>query len=222
MAESMQAVDTPPQTFEPAETLDILDLETLKVMADERRMQIVDLLRRAPATVKEIAAALQVPPKSLYYHVNLMEQHGLIRVVDTRLVSGIVEKRYRATAYLFNFSEMRPADGSSPAQVALDVLFSTLTMTRDEIRVDLESGLIDSSEGAHPASAMNSAWTLLNLTPDACETLADRIETFIEEFSTVPETLETRPYRLFYALFPTYRRGERPDTPSLRASGEHA
>ena len=33
-------------------------------------------------------------PNRLYYHVNLLEEHGLIRVTDTRLVSGIVERTY--------------------------------------------------------------------------------------------------------------------------------
>lgn len=95
-----------PDTEIPAETLQIDDLETLKVVADPRRKQLIDLLRQDAATVKELAATLHVSPKSLYYHVNLLQKHGLIRVVDTRLVSGITEKRYRTTAYLFLFNEL--------------------------------------------------------------------------------------------------------------------
>src|SRR5947209_14743424 len=90
----------------PAETLEIDDFETLKVLADPRRKQLIDLLRQDGATVKELASSLRVSPKSLYYHVNLLLKHGLIRVVDTRLVSGITEKRYRATAYLFLFRDL--------------------------------------------------------------------------------------------------------------------
>lgn len=52
-------------------------------------------------TVKQIAAKLNIPPTKLYYHFKQLEEHGLIRVVDTRLVSGIVEKLYQARAYSY-------------------------------------------------------------------------------------------------------------------------
>src|SRR5579872_2555332 len=94
------------ESEDPAETLEIDDLETLKVVADPRRKQLIDLLRQDAATVKELAAVMRVSPKSLYYHINLLQKHGLIRVVDTRLVSGITEKRYRAMAYLFLFKDV--------------------------------------------------------------------------------------------------------------------
>ena len=83
----------------------IENLETLKVVADPLRLRILDAFGDKPHTVKQIAKVLEIPPNKLYYHVNMLEEHGLIRVVNTRLVSGIVEKTYRATAYLFVFSD---------------------------------------------------------------------------------------------------------------------
>src|SRR5579864_9427079 len=164
MVKKMQEVVREAQTFEPADALDIHGLDTLKVMADSGRMAIVDLLRFRAATVKEIAGSLQVPPKSLYYHINLLERHGLIRVVETRLVSGIVEKRYRATAYLFNFSEIDKASGTPPGQGALEAVSSLFEITRDEIRVALESGLIALDEAAPPTATLSLDWALCNLT----------------------------------------------------------
>lgn len=78
----------------------IEDLETIKVIADERRLALLRLLVK-PQTVKEISAALEIPQSQLYYHVNLLEKHGLIQVVGTNLVSGILEKQYQATAKQF-------------------------------------------------------------------------------------------------------------------------
>src|ERR1043166_3085439 len=77
----------------------ISDLETLKVVTDPLRLNIVNLLRGGPRTAKELATMLHLSQTKLYYHIGLLEQHGFIRVVGTRLVSGILEKQYQATAY---------------------------------------------------------------------------------------------------------------------------
>ena len=58
------------------------DLEALKVIAHNTRLDILQSLKR-PKTVKEIAKLLKLPATKLYYHVNLMEKHGLIQVVET-------------------------------------------------------------------------------------------------------------------------------------------
>src|SRR5919202_976689 len=72
--------------------------EELRAIADPMRLELLALLRERPRTVKELASALDVPQTRLYYHVNQLEQHGFITVAETRLVSGIVEKRYGASA----------------------------------------------------------------------------------------------------------------------------
>jgi len=67
---------------------------TLKALADPLRIRIGLLLLESPMTVKELAAALEVPQTRLYYHVRILEQHDLIEVVERRMVSGIEERRY--------------------------------------------------------------------------------------------------------------------------------
>ena len=67
-------------------------------------------------TVKQIAADLKTPIKKLYYHVNLLEEHGLIRITSTRVVSGIIEKQYRVTAY--RLSVERALRSWSPRRLA--------------------------------------------------------------------------------------------------------
>ena len=68
----------------------------LKALSDPLRLRMGLLLIDEPRTVKELAAALQVPPTRLYYHVRILEEQGLIEVAERRLVSGIEERRYRA------------------------------------------------------------------------------------------------------------------------------
>src|SRR4051794_29356500 len=80
------------------DVLVVSDLELLRLVSDPLRIQILEHMRETPRTVKELAADLEVPATRLYYHMNLLESHGLIRVASTRMISGIVEKRYEVTA----------------------------------------------------------------------------------------------------------------------------
>src|SRR5919199_432922 len=91
----------PAPTQPPADELTISDLDSLRVIADPLRLRILESLIE-PRTVKQVAAELGIFPTKLYYHMQLLERHGLIMVVDTRLVSGILEKRYRAAARCFH------------------------------------------------------------------------------------------------------------------------
>lgn len=85
----------------PAAEMTIRDVETMKLVSDGLRLQILRQMHQ-PTTVKLVAAALGLPPSKLYYHVNLLEKHGLIRVVDINIETGIVEKQYQVTARRFN------------------------------------------------------------------------------------------------------------------------
>ena len=82
------------------EELVIQDVGTMKIIADGLRLNLITAMQQ-PTTVKAIAADLNMPPSKLYYHVNMMEKHGLIRVVGMNLESGIVEKQYQVTARRF-------------------------------------------------------------------------------------------------------------------------
>src|SRR5262245_1535130 len=101
---------------DPKDVFTISDPAVLKVVAHPLRLRILEYLRAhagAALPVKEIAAALKSSQTKLYYHVNLLVEHGLIRVAETRLVSGIVERRYRVTAYRLSFDRSLLAAGQS-------------------------------------------------------------------------------------------------------------
>jgi DNA-binding transcriptional ArsR family regulator len=196
----------------PDDRLVIDDLETLRISADPLRMRIVGILRRSPATVKEIAAVLEVSPKLLYYHVNLLERHGLVRVVDTRLVSGILEKRYRAAAYLFVFSDLINQDaGQQGLQVVVSHFFA---ITSQEIGESIARGQIDLQGQDTPAErALRWDWRLLQLSPEEAEALSARLHELLDGYANVdgrPVAPGTQTYRFLQTLFPTYTRGAPP------------
>ena len=89
------------ETQKLADEITIRDVETMKVVSDARRLAILKAMRE-PTTVKTIAAEIGLEPSKLYYHVNLLEKHKLIRVVGINIETGIVEKQYQVTAKRFN------------------------------------------------------------------------------------------------------------------------
>ena len=62
------------------------------------------ILRRLkePRTVADLAALLDVPITRLYHHVNRLVDIGLIRVVATRQVAAVTERRYQTVAMEFS------------------------------------------------------------------------------------------------------------------------
>jgi AraC-like DNA-binding protein len=82
--------------------------DAIKAMADPLRLRLLQLLMRNSDrswSVKEMAAELHQPVTKLYHHVKLLETAALIKDVDTRLVSGIVEHRYRTSQRSLQFDE---------------------------------------------------------------------------------------------------------------------
>jgi DNA-binding transcriptional ArsR family regulator len=94
--------------WQPARSRVVDTADAIKAMADPLRLRLLQLLMRTwqrSWSVKEMAAELHQPVTKLYHHVKLLEGANLITDVDTRLVSGIVEHRYRTSQRSLNFDE---------------------------------------------------------------------------------------------------------------------
>lgn len=97
MSDTANAVDT-----KPLPVRYVSDVQTMRALSDPIRLAILrslmrDAYRHPPVrSVKELAAELGEPPTKLYRHVKQLVACHLIEVAETRLVSGIVEHRYRS------------------------------------------------------------------------------------------------------------------------------
>jgi DNA-binding transcriptional ArsR family regulator len=72
--------------------------EQLRALADPLRRTLLDLLHERAATVTELAQAVDRPKSTVAYHVNLLVDCGLLRVVRTRRVRAIEERYYGRVA----------------------------------------------------------------------------------------------------------------------------
>ncbi len=73
----------------------------LKLLADARRLEILRLLMAGSGTLSTLGKTLGEHPARVRHHLKLLEQAGLIELVETRPLHGFVEKYYRAAAQAF-------------------------------------------------------------------------------------------------------------------------
>ena len=185
----------------------ISDLETLKVISDDLRLRLIQALRGAPRTVKELASEMGVPQKSLYYHVGLLEDHGLIRSVRTRAVRGITEKWYQATAYLIRLDDAVLSETSPVRDEGLAALVTTaFNQTRDDIVTRSQVGLLDPAVDAPRERRLCSTWVLGQLSDEQADEFYSRLDALLRDFPVLPRAGNPRPawhtYRLLMAFYP--------------------
>src|SRR5215831_15326868 len=72
--------------------------EQLRALADPLRAMLLELLLERAATVTEMAQAVDRPKSTVAYHVNLLVDAGLLKVVRTRRVRAIEERYYGRVA----------------------------------------------------------------------------------------------------------------------------
>lgn len=194
--------------MEQLEYLEVDDIEVFEVLNNPLRVRILRELME-PASVREVAEALDVPPTRLYYHVNLLEDAGIISVVDTRKVGAMIQKVYQTRARGFRPSPSLPLSDHEPhelARIAAGVVI-------DGARVDAEEALTGHFERLRGGGADNSLHgafgrTLAFFTKEEAEAFVEKLRRFIEEEFDSDDRKEGKEYGLTFAFFPLARMPE--------------
>ncbi|HEV2361556.1 MAG TPA: winged helix-turn-helix domain-containing protein, partial [Acidimicrobiales bacterium] len=92
------SVNTPIPDYDLDEMLVVTAPEQLRSLADPMRRTLLELVLERAATITEMATAVGRPKSTVAYHVNLLVESGLFRVVRTRRVRAIDERYYGRTA----------------------------------------------------------------------------------------------------------------------------
>ncbi len=92
----------------------------MKAVADDTRMDILNLLLEKAATVSQLAEVLDKPKGTVGYHTKVLEDAGLIRVVRTNKVRAMTEKYYGRVGRTIKFS--RPTTDDDLLWFVHDVL----------------------------------------------------------------------------------------------------
>jgi hypothetical protein len=128
----------------------------------------------------------------VYYHLNLLERHGLIRVVDQRVSGRQLERVYRAVA-----REFRVDWALLGGRTARGAMAARAQIFRNAVK-DFEE--LSRTSMKRPEEAL-VVRVLLRLQPDQLSRLRGRLVELLEELDTTQQQGE--PAELVLALFPT-------------------
>ena len=197
------------EEFKPAPVLMVNDLETLKILADLLRNQILEILAPERLTVNQIAEKLGLAPSKLYYHINLMEKQGLIQEVVSITKGNIIEKVYWITAYeckmadnLCNFST------SEGQQSIMTSMVAPINTTREDIIRSLEARATAIEQGAkaHPRN-FRVYREVRNISDKLADQFDEKLQALLDEFDNFEsqgtgEDVHTR--ALTIAYYPSF------------------
>ncbi|MDW8328199.1 MAG: winged helix-turn-helix domain-containing protein [Anaerolineales bacterium] len=188
---------------EPAEVRPI-SLEELKLISDPLRTHLLEALVSRPRTVKELAADFGLPATRLYYHINLLEKHGLIRVTGMRIVSGIIEKRYRAVARQYHVDSKLFAQPQPVREAGLEAMLAfALDATKADIHRSVHASRIDLTQTAPQPRALLLRRGFARLTPAQAKRIYERLLAVLKDFTEVPDEGGAEVYSLVCAFYPT-------------------
>lgn len=200
---------TDPHKFELPREMVITNLEAVRALTDPLKMQILEAVGPEPKTVKQIATSLKVVPNNLYYHINQLEKLELIRVVSTRVISGIIEKQYAAAARSYTFSRsiisLHNPDQAAVSEAMNTRVLALLEMTQAELKDSIQAGLLEQPLKASLTSSRHK------LTQAQVELMSGKLQELINspefEESEADNQKDVHEYRLFFNIFPLVDKG---------------
>jgi DNA-binding transcriptional ArsR family regulator len=178
------------------------ELEDLRIVTSTQELRatfhglrstLLDLVLERAATVSELAEAVGRPKSSVAYHVEVLVDAGLLKVVRTRKVRAIEERFYGRTARIFYVGAIAPEQARYLTNFLAEAAAESTPAARaDTLRAILRHARI----GAEHAAVF---W--------------DRVFELVTEFSSLPRTGDTV-YGFVAGLYPT----EHPSLPARDAN----
>lgn len=154
----------------------------LRAMGHRVRSRVLDLLLNRAATVSELAEAIGRPPSTVAYHVGVLVNAGMLKVIRTRKVRAVEERFYGRTARIFYVGEITPEQAAElPNLLAIAAHKSQPAHEADQLRAILRRARI-------PADRAAEFW--------------DRVFELTKEFGQIPRSGDTV-YAFVAGLFPT-------------------
>lgn len=156
----------------------------LRAMADPLRSTLLDLVLERAASVTELAAAVGRPKSTVAYHVNVLVDAGMLRVVRTRRVRAIEERFYGRTARVFYIGQV-PLEQRTPPP--------------------WPNYLADAAEESMPAYLDDTMWALhrrARISRPRANEFWQRVDDLVREFSQLPREGDTV-FGFAVGLYPT-------------------
>jgi DNA-binding transcriptional ArsR family regulator len=196
-------------TERPVEVRVVRDVATLRVLSDPVRLAILRVLMADVDTgprimsVKELAEEIGQPPTNLYRHIKQLEAHNLITVAESRLVSGILEQRYRTSQLRLHWDSSLLADRTTSGDTSTMVA-ATFDQFRNDYVAGIRSGRILFGQDVPSERSYLSPILAMSdhrVPAVRASELRNRLAALIDEFVNAEQDDEGVPIRLMAAFF---------------------
>jgi DNA-binding transcriptional ArsR family regulator len=94
-------IKSPVPDYDLGDTLELTSSAQVRAIGNPLRTTILGVLHERAATVTEMAIAVGRPKSTVAFHVGVLHDAGLVRVVRTRRVRAIEERYFGRTARMF-------------------------------------------------------------------------------------------------------------------------
>jgi len=171
-------------------------LDQIRVYSDPYRIEILFSFKKfdRPATCKEIADSMGEVPAKIYYHIKKMEKAGILKLVYTKNINGIIAKYYEPTAE--NFVIKGEFKGKDSVNTMLgETYLNTLNQIFDKAKSDFLKIIQKSAENHHKGKGVVQ-YSDLFLTDDEAKELHEYIDKIIKE----RENEKNKNYRVFFSM----------------------
>ena len=217
------------------EKIEIDSMETLKALSDPLRMDILKQVGIANrkgerVTVKQLGKLLDLPPTKLYYHVNMLEEHELLIVGETKIVSGIIEKHYQVCAMnisiskdlmALNETEDREGQLAQVIQSIEELLENTIQNMKTSMHTIFAEAKQEKDEGiqAREQIQMDVRNNEIILTREQAKAYMAKLNEVHEEYSKLSdqnlhaEDGEALYFGVTHLIVPLYHRTKNPNQP---------
>jgi DNA-binding transcriptional ArsR family regulator len=168
--------------------VDTIELTTpfqVQAIGNPLRTTILGLLHERAATVTELAGAIGRPKSTIAYHVSVLLEAGLVRVVRTRRVRAIEERYFGRTARMFYVGV-----GAGPVDERLPLDFNDFEVAAAE------------SKAAYQAHRLWSFIRHARVSPEQVSEFWDRAMALVHEFDRLPRSGDIA-YGFVIGVYPT-------------------
>ncbi len=181
----------------------ISDLKSLRVLSNSLHRQIFEALISQSLSAKQIGEKLGINSTKLYYHLKLMEKIGIIKVEDTRIVSGIIEKSYRAVARQLQIDpSLLTSDSDSGKENINQILLSTLETTKKDIDRSLHAHYAELEQDPHVIIISRQ---LSRLSDEQANEFCEKLNSLIKDFERKnTNSPDLHSFSLMIAFYPNY------------------
>lgn len=171
-------------------------LDQIRVYSDPYRIEILFSFKKfdRPATCKEIADSMGEVPAKVHYHIKKMEKAGVLNLVYTKNINGIIAKYYEPAAENFEIKGNIKGEDAINGMLAQTYL-NTINEIFDKAKCDFLK-IVQKTAENHNKGKGALQYSDVVLTDDEAEELHNYIDKIIKE----REHGKNKNYRVFFSM----------------------